>query len=513
MEADPAMRSAIQLLRSSTRLRRDGGHVLMMRSLRQMDDPALVPVFKSWADSGQPALQVHGILGLAQNAPQHRLDVDRVLAIDNPAVQAQLMVAAIDGDLLGTDQARAFLHHPDLNPGVKLLPALYLVQEEQPVEPAVLDEIAAAPVEDHLVLVPMIALKKQRWTVDQVTGLELEVRRALVSLIKLQLGDAQAVDQLNALDQHLPPPVHDPVLQLLLATVVRSELARTEAWAGRFMTAPTVNEAIKMLSLQAGLRFDWPGAPGAWQRWYDSPPDATDPSGLLAHRLRLALVALRTARWQNPGLFETLMNEQDPLLRSIGYAGRAIASREGVGEAVRQLTTFNHPTINPWAIAFAKNRCQPEDARVILSGLITARDPSKQSASQWLNQVAAATEGLCDLDPDAAVEQLRPILQSPQTDDRLIQGVLYGLVRSSRDSQPHRVIESLGPFADPDAAQLALVVTAKSGQSLSAQQQADLKLIVRGGGGMQDPLRIQAAWAYLRLTDRTGLAIERALGG
>ena len=504
--SDPATRSAIHLLRTSSQLRRDGSHVLMMRSLRQMDDPALSPIFEHWADSDQPVLQVHGILGLAQCKPQPLLGLDRLTAIDDPAVQAQLVVAAIEGELLSTDQARQLLEESNLDAGVKLLAALYLVDEKQSIDASSLDPIIALPPQDRLTLVPMLAMPGGQWTAEQLLELEHQLHQALAWLIKLQLGQQAAVDKLLGLNQQIREPARDPVLRLLLATVVRNELDQTASWAGRYATDANVDTTAKMLAIQAGLRFGWTDAVQAWQQEYAHSPG-------LAQRLRLAMMALRAAWWAEADLFTPLIAEEDPLLQSIGRAGVAISTRTGIGEAVGDLTKMNHPLINQWAVAFAKNRCGKDDARIILLGLISDDAVPEQKGQQWLNQVAAATEALCGVDPDGATRLLRPILNSPETDPQLIQGILFGLVRASKEDHPHRVVESLGPFTDPDANQLVLVVAAKSGQALTSQQQRDLKLLVRGGGGMQEALRLQAAWAYLRMTARDQMAIDQILGG
>ena len=495
---DLAVQSAVHLLRSSGQLRRDRSHLALLRALCQLDDPGLAPLFKRWADSGQPALQVHGILGLAQSHPDKQLDINRLLAIENPVVAAQLLITAMEAKRLNIEQARRLLSESRIDPGVRLLAGLHLAHKNQPIDVSLLDELTATPPQDSVTLVPMLSIPRSQWSPQELLTLEQQVRQSLTILLKLQQGQPGAIDALQQIVQAIRDPGRDAVTQMLLATAISYELDQTLEWAGRLLEEERIiaNKAIYTLALQAGLRYGVAEAVGLWQRDYEAASD-------LADRLRRAILLLRTAPWVAVDPFHVLLKEEDPLLRAIGQAGTAIATGQEVAPSVLDLTRLNHPAINQWAIAFAKNRAGPQDGFDILTGLIT-------DGRATVQQIVTATGALCELAPDAAVGPLRTVLTSRQTEAGHAQAILLGLIQASPKSRPGLVIESLGPFSDPDTKQLALVLAAKSGQPLTVQQRQDLQLLVRGGGGMQDSLRLQAAWAYLKLTGNTTAALDEA---
>ena len=82
------------LLSTAMFAHRDNRHILLLRSLRQLRDPELNPLFAKLRTSNQPSLQLHGILAQAELAlGQRDLAVQhcrRVLSIDPnfaPALQ------------------------------------------------------------------------------------------------------------------------------------------------------------------------------------------------------------------------------------------------------------------------------------------------------------------------------------------------------------------------------------------------------------------------------------------
>ena len=498
-EPNLATQSAVHLLRSAGQIRRNGGHLTLIRALRQLQDPALSPLFEYWADSDQPALQVHGMLGLAQSHSEKKLDFNRLAAIENPVVTAQLVIAAMEAKVLDVKQAQQLLSDKRLDPGVRLLAGLHLAQKKLPVDVSLLDELSSTAPQDHVTLVPMLSIPRSQWTPQELLTLEHQVRQSLAALLKLQQGQPGSVDAIEQAVQAIRNPGRDAVIQMLLASTISYELDQTVEWAYRQLQQDhaTRNETVYALALQAALRYGQANSGDLWQRDYAAA------SGL-ADRLRWAILLLRTAPWAPADLFTPLIAEEDPLLRAIGQAGQAIAVGQGITASVLDLTKHNHPVINPWAITYAKNRADPQDGLAILYGLIT-NDPASA------RQIVAATEALCEDAPDDVVDQLRPLLVSPQTESRRVQAILLGLIQASPESRPGRVIDSLAPFTDSDTKSLALILAAKSGQPLTDQQWQDLQLLVRGGGGVQDALRLQAAWAHLKRAGQTAAAIDQLL--
>ena len=130
--------------------------------------------------------------------------------------------------------------------------------------------------------------------------------------------------------------------------------------------------------------------------------------------------------------------------------------------------------------------------------------------SRALHDVILATRAMYDRYPKTAVTLLRPILTNPKTKGILAEGILLGLIGSS-SPDADRVVAGLKTISNLQANQLMVLLLAKHGRPLSQEQNEILKVMVRGGGGIRDPLRLQAAWAYLKQTHQSQLALASAV--
>lgn len=475
-DLDQTTRSAIYLLRNSTRWQRDGRPNLMLKALRQIDDPSLSPVFEYLADAEHPLLQITGLLALAQCQPARQIDLNRLVSIQDLGTQAEAIRLAMDMDLLTTDQAQQLVSRPDLDMAVKMQIMPKLVQEGR--------------VSD------MTLLETARQ--DEKAG-----RRALAAALMLQLGDDEALNELHALSAS-EVPGRDAIQQVLLNLAIQHEFDRVAPWAGAISENHDASKGLRLQALRVALRFGWPNAAATWHQRF---ADAQSP----ADQIRLAIVALWCGRWVQPGLFEPLIAHEIPLLRQIGATGVAFATGDRVGPSIVDLLRQRHPMINNWALSYAQEPHHADEAYTILSGFITIFEPGQADAVVQMNQVAGATQLLYERDATEAGALLRPILTSPDSDDQLIKGILYGLIRCRWSDDPHTVIQSLDPFKSPEARHLALLLMAKHDYPLNDSQMKDLKLLIRGGGGLADALRLQAAWAYLRRTGQVDRAIAAVL--
>ena len=105
----------------------------------------------------------------------------------------------------------------------------------------------------------------------------------------------------------------------------------------------------------------------------------------------------------------------------------------------------------------------------------------------------------------------RPDLARLALDEALgSEAMLMGLIRSSA-ADAHLGIEGVTDFASDTASTLALLLRAKHGAKLDAGQMERLGLIVRGGAGLQPPLRIQASWIYGKLTGQDKVYLASVL--
>ncbi|MCF6199860.1 MAG: MMPL family transporter [Hyphomicrobiaceae bacterium] len=163
------------------------------------------------------------------------------------------------------------------------------------------------------------------------------------------------------------------------------------------------------------------------------------------------------------------------------------------------LIALQHPIANRWALSYARKEANDENALLILLGLIDAyeRGGNPRGQTQRLDNAVNASQILFERSPDMAANLLRPILSNPKTNALLRQGILLGLIRS-QTSGADAIMEGLPAFDHPDTQALRLLLILRGQPILTDSQQRDLELVVRGGGSIEDSLRAQAAWAYLK---------------
>ncbi len=474
---DETARSAALLLRRCIAVDRQGLHEMMLSTIRHLRDPALEPLFHRLTQSPHPALKVHGFLGLARCDPNQQLDMIRIAALKDPAIQAQVISAAMDDKLLTNQQSQQLLDWPGLDTGVKIIVAAQLVQSQQFSD---------------------IQLLRQAMSSDNLA------RKGLAALLMLQLGHDQGLDDLYQLDQS-EDRQRDQVRRMLLETALRYDLNGVAPWATRVSSEPNVLPKLGLLALRVAMRFGSPGAIDLWRHQFES---ATDP----ARRTRLALLAMALSPWLDPGLFQPWVNDQDPLVRRIFRTGLAIASDHQIDAAVVGLIEMHHPLMNRWALSYARQHATDDHAQVILLGLIMAfEDRNVTGRNEPVNEVVQAARVLHERCPQAAVALLRPILAEGHTDPLLAEGILMGLLLSTQP-HPDRVLAGLPGSDNPRVHNLAILLLAKHGQTLSDSQARQLQVLVRGGGGIGQAMRLQAAWAYLKQTQQSQRALATALG-
>lgn len=474
-DGSAAYHSAISLLRSCLKVQGDRRHHRLLVALRDMADPSLGPLFDALAQRSHPELKIHGLLGLAEIDPARRVDLTRVVSLEDRVTQTELISIAMDQGLLSDGQIRQMLQSPGVDLGIKIVLATRLVGKGEFKDRDLLLEAAES----------------------DVLG-----RRSLAALLLLQLGEIAALEPLRMLDTSVDPN-RDQIRKLLLNTAIKFNYDKVAPWAAGICTEPSLNRNEHMLALRAALRFGAPQAQQIWRASFDSATDA-------AHRTRLALLALSLSPHVEPSLFDPLFAVDDRLIQQVGATGRAIASKTRPAEAIAQLIAMQHAITQQWALRYAREFASDEEARQILLDLMVIKQASQRDIVRMVSLAAAATVALLDLDPDQARALLRSKLADPNTELVLVQAMLHGLVRA-RIPDPWRVVEGLEPFSHPKARILSLLLLAKHERPLNPQQKKALARLVRGGGGLSNHLRIQAAWAYLKQTNQVDRALTAVL--
>lgn len=473
--ADDATDQAIWQLQKAMLVHRNGDHNLLLRALRQMHDPKLEPLFSELVQRRHPGLKIHGILGLAEIADPPHLDLAIVADIKEASTQAVLIGQAIDDDLLTADDAEQLVRWPGLDPSVRVLVVGKLVAEKRRVDPATLD---AAVADGNLAL------------------------RGMAALLQLQLGKAEArktLDGLNASDA----PRKENARALILQSALKYEFDKVGGWALSVAKEKDVDRAIGRQGLRVAMRFNTPGAVELWnQRLHATTSEA--------ERTRLALLALDIADRLEPEVFNSLAGDEVAVIDAIGLAGRAIAQKAPAADALIELVAQNNYIASGWVLSYAEEHFteDPEGMRRVLAAMIRDGDNEESRfRAHRLKLAALAAENLHELDKRGG-ETIRTLMND--SSDLLQEVMLMGLIRSAGHN-PQRVIEGMR-FEGRTARSLALLLRCKHAKQITDEDARALALVMSGGGGLEDPLRLQAAWTYLKLTHQDRVALARVLG-
>ena len=115
---DP-IEGATRQIRDAVNYRPDGGHHVLLTSLRQLGDPALRPLFQSLVQAPHWTLQLDGILGLAELS-DGSVETFLLEQIEDPRERAAGIRAAISLDRVGIDETTAMLQWKGLAPEDRL---------------------------------------------------------------------------------------------------------------------------------------------------------------------------------------------------------------------------------------------------------------------------------------------------------------------------------------------------------------------------------------------------------
>lgn len=477
--ADETADSAVWLLKKTTLVHRDGRHNVLLRALRQMRDPRLKPLFSELVQRRHPVMQIHGVLGLAEIDPEKKIDLALVADVKDSATQAQLVSSAIESDLLTVDQAKQLLTWPGLSEPVKVIVAAYLTSKKQFTDSGVLDE----------------SLKSEN-----------PAMQGMAAMLKLQLGHADAIRYLDELNQS-DKPNRLQIQAMLLQTAIRYEFDKIGPWAMKLAQDPEADRGLDLLALRTAVHFAAAGGAkqgaAVWTKHFDSTTSAAD-------RIRLAMLAVDLSEKLPADMYSRLAEDDQALIRQLGVVGKTIAEKKDAAEPILKLLDENNILAGKWVLQYADD--QPIDkATPILVGVILSAegepDPP-QFRAQRLENVVIAAEMLSEKADNAGAIIHALLEKAPMLTQ---EAMVMGLIRSDA-AHPDKMIEGYDTWQSDTAASLALLLRAKNADKLTPQQLDQLGLIVRGGAGLQEPLRVQAAWIYVKLTDQDKVTLANVLG-
>jgi len=178
------------------------------------------------------------------------------------------------------------------------------------------------------------------------------------------------------------------------------------------------------------------------------------------------------------------------------------------------LIGMQHPVVNIALLTYI-NDFAPSSAQVPLwrAMIGSIQGPERNRASR-LELAVDAAEALAEQKPSEAAAVLAELIEGAGQDAAMMQRVaLLGLVRVKSRAAVDILgaledalsgLAGAGELEDPTARWLAVIIDARHRQEIDPSELERLGVIVRGGANLEDTLRLQAAWLYLKHSGQAG---------
>jgi hypothetical protein len=494
-QADPGVTSAKNLLQQATKPQRDGSHNALLMGLRQLEDPALLPLFRGLSGSGYLSMRIHGQLGAAALSPQRRIDLSTLAEVEDQRELVQVLSAAIDDEMIDNKAMATLLTWDGL---------------ELPLRQAIAIRLMAAG--GKVDTTPFKASLDVELT-EETTASRL-LQYALGALLLAEARDDAGTAALDKLPT-LKNSTADAVIAQVLDAAMRQGFACAKPLALTIASDQDRDPSLQLLAIQAALRLESPRAAKQWQAMFKRADDS-------AQRIRLAMVALDAADQVEPALFDTLAN-QGQWIDAIAQAGRAIAEQDkDLPAAMKPLIETGQPISVQWVVTYCR-REQPEQGPALLELVIRNHDKApRHHQGRSIQTAIAATTALCELYPKNANANLAQLLDvnlvrpSGIHEDgvHLIrrQIMLMGIAMAQRvDLKPLADTLANDRLNDFSTEALRLFIRARYGAPLNEKEWQQASDIVQGVGNFDNAMRLQLAWAYLKHKGVANQSITDAL--
>jgi hypothetical protein len=497
-----------------------------LAGLRRLRDPSLRPLMAMLSLTNRPALQLHGMLGLAElDARQTggglgRLDLLAVRQLPAGVWRSAVVQEAFGAGLLDDQQVLEVLAWADLEPDVYVALAARAVLGNQALDPARLEQLLDDP-DAYVSAMSAVVLVQM-----DVAGTATITARRVLRSRTVELCDAlDAPDQATVSDAAVPARANRAVLRRVLRQLSTTPLTAgalllerlTPAGAAAPVRARTAGDQALLLRIALVRLQCAPGDTSAAEQvaslLRDAPATTRQEAG--KGLLEVALdVAARSRAAVDPApmqsLVDALTSQSTTDLRALGMAtGAVLAGAGSSAEPLLALARSDDPSLRQLALRCAPLRAH-DDARAIR--LIALEAGERAGDARLL--LAVGTE-LAPREPGEVARALERARLRAQPDS--CAALLDALLRSGGESTPGAL--SALPLLDPgawpgqDAPTLAMLTALRHGVATASDATTLERLRLTAADTSLDPvLRVQASWLALRALGEDRIVLARLLG-
>ena len=494
-QADPGVTAAQNLLEQATKPQRDGSHNALLLGLRELEDPALLPLMRGLSNSPYLSMRIHGQLGTASLSPKRQINVSALAEVEDQAELVQVLSAAIDDELIDKQAMATLLTWDGLELPLRQAVALRLL--------GVGGEVDVKPFRESL------AIEIN----DETTAAKL-LQYALASMLFAESGSSAGKAALNNLAT-LQANNIDAVLGQVLDAAMRQDFTSAGSLALTIAKDRERTSSLKLLAIQTALRLKTPGGPEQWKAMFRNEEGS-------AARIRLAMIALDGAEQLEPNFFDSFA-EEGAWIAAIGKAGRAIASKsENLADAFAPLIQTGQPISLQWIVTYCQRSKTAQGPALLEQIILNHAKAPKHHRGRIIQVAIAATTTYCELYPKGANVRLAQLLDVNQTrptgpgDDSIYltrrQIMLMGAARAKGvDLKALAQTLETDDLNDFTTEALRLFVRARHDATLNKDEWSEVSDIVQGVGNFQLALRMQLGWMYLKHKSLADKSVAKVL--
>ncbi len=459
--------ASVLTLRQAVTYRDTGTQHPQLVALRSLKDPTLQPVFEGLLQAKEAPMRVDGFLGLSELRGERGADPEQLKALGDPAIQTVAITECLGLGLLKPEGIRAILAWKDLPDYDRVLLIAELNRIKEPWDLAMLGEAASSATAEVAGLAAALALEKgdtARWRafLDQAASLSTVDRQDLMR----RIADASR--------HYLLGPA---AVQLLKVTEESTGVERTAAMAAALRVAPTAGRDAVLQQAQADRSLANLVQCGMLMLAADDAIRADDFGVLKNGDLMPEAIAEAGAALRTPGM--------DPTVPLVGL-----------------MESANRP-ISEWAVRQAE-KLSPEARRTVLLAAIDRLDTKETPSMHDRLLAALAAQQLIASDPDTLLPRATRKSGRPEIPESIVAAMC-----DLGNNQAMQLARSMRGSLNQRGESLALVTIAKTAPTLTTDEVRQLGVIGGGGGRVEEPIQMQAAWLYLRHSNQLAKAIAK----
>ena len=459
--------AAVLSLRQAVTYQDSGVQHTLLVSLRALKDPAMKPIFEALLKAPQPPMRIDGFLGLAEIAGERGADPALLMKLGDAPLRTVVITECLGLGLLKPEGIRALLANKELTAYDRALLVAELHRLHEPWDAAMLGDAGASNTAEVAGLAALLMLEKG----DQ-TRWEAFIKR---------LSDVDPAERTDLLRRLADAARHYEMAKAADALLAITKDSKGADRIGAIAAALKVSPAAGREALLAMAQSD---------------------RGV-TNLVQAGLLMLAADDAMQASDFDVLRGGQG-VPDAIANAGQALRTPNAdAAPALTALMESGNRAAAEWAVRQA-SKLPPETRRIMLLRAIDRLDSIDAPSMTDRLLSALAAQQLIGFAPEDLIPRVTRLSGKPFVPESIVAAMCdLGTPEAAKFARMVR-----GKLAQRGES-MALVTIAKASPTLSSAELVELGRIGGGGGRVEEPIQMQAAWLFLKQSNKLAQATAK----